>query len=59
MLKGWKTRILSGVIGTLGILELADLSFIPDKYEGMVTVAIAILVFWLRQVTTTPPGKKA
>lgn len=56
-MKGWRTRLLSGVIGTLGILEVSDLSFIPDAYEGYVTVGVAILVFWLRQVTTTAPGR--
>lgn len=56
-MKGWRTRLLSGVIGTLGILEVSDLSFIPDQYEGHVTVCIALSVFWLRQITTTAPGR--
>lgn len=56
-MKGWRTRILSGVIGTLGILEASDLSFIPDQYEGYITIGIAIAVFWLRQITTTAPGR--
>lgn len=56
-MKGYRTRILSGIIGTLGILEMSDLSFIPDEYEGYITIGIALSVYWLRQITTTPPGR--
>ena len=58
MLKGWRTRILSLVVGTLGILEVSDLSFLPAQQEGWVTIGVAVAIFWLRQITTTPPGQR-
>jgi len=56
-MKGFRTTLLSGIVGTLGILEVADLSVIPDRYEGYITIGIAVSVFWLRLITSTKIGK--
>ena len=59
MKKAWfksKTIIFNGLVGTFGILEVADLSVLPDEYEGYVIVAIAIVGFWLRLITSSAIG---
>lgn len=58
MLKGYKTVLFNGIVGTLGVLEIADYSFLPDETRGIVLIAIAIAGVWLRLITTTPFGKK-
>lgn len=58
-MKAWytsKTIIFNGLVGTFGILEAADLSVIPDEYEGYVILAIAIVGFWLRLITSSAIG---
>ena len=58
MLRGYRTQIWNCIIGTFGILEVADLTFLPDAYKGYVIVAIAVISFWLRTLTTSPVGEK-
>lgn len=49
-----KTFWFNGLVGTFGILEAADLSVVPDAYEGYIIIGIAIIGFWLRMITTDP-----
>jgi len=56
MLKGYRTQIFNAVIGTVGILETADYSFIPDEYKGPLMIVIAVIGLWLRTLTTGPVG---
>ena len=58
MLKGHKTQIWNCIVGTFGILEVADMSFLPDDYKGYAIVGIAVVSFWLRTITTGPIGEK-
>ena len=56
-MKGYKTLVFNGIVGTLGILETADFSFLPDETKGPLLIAVAIIGFWLRLLTTTPVGR--
>jgi hypothetical protein len=56
-MKGYRTVIFNGVIGTLGILETADYSFLPDEIKGPLLIGVAIGGLWLRLLTTSPMGK--
>lgn len=58
VLKGYRTAVFNGLIGTVGILETADYSFLPDETKGPLLIAIAIIGLWLRVLTTTPIGEK-
>ena len=58
MLEGYRTQIWNCIVGTFGILEVADLSFLPDAYKGYAIVVIAVVSFWLRTLTTGPVGGK-
>ena len=62
MFKGHRTRILAGFVGILGIVDLAYADVIndlvPETYKSLVLMGIAIAIFVLRQLTTTPPGVK-
>jgi len=55
-MKGYRTIIFNGLVGTVGILETADFSFLSDDTKGPLLIAIAIIGFWLRLLTTTPMG---
>lgn len=61
MLKGWRTRLFSVAVGLLGFLELLDPSLVADAIgagnKPLVLLVIAATIFWLRQITTTPPGE--
>jgi hypothetical protein len=46
-----KTFWLNALTATLGFLEVTDLSFVPDGYEGYVVVAIGLINVWLRLIT--------
>lgn len=56
--KGNRTRLVAGIIGTLGIVEQFGREVIPEAYQGGSLMLIAIAMLWLRQITTTPPGEK-
>ena len=58
MLKGYRTQIWNCIVGTFGILEVADLSFLPEAYKGWAILVIAVVSFWLRNITTGPVGEK-
>ena len=61
-LAGWKTRIFSAFIAILGIVEMADPELITSalglgqRGHSIVLIVIAVGVYILRQLTTTPPG---
>jgi len=58
MFKGYKTVIFNLIAGTLGVLEISDLSFLPADYGKYVTVFVALGNLWLRTLTTGPIGEK-
>ena len=58
MLKGYRTIIFNLIAGTLGILEAADLTFIPDPYGKYILIIVPIVNLWLRTITTGPIGQK-
>ena len=55
--KGNRTRIAAFLIGALGIVEVNAHQVIPQEAQGFVLMAIALVMYGLRQITTTPPGK--
>lgn len=58
MLKGYRTQIWNALIAVFGVLEAADMSFLPDQYKGQAIVVIAVVSAVLRQITTGPVGVK-
>lgn len=62
MLKGWRTRVFSIAVFALGLLQTLDPRMIanlfPAERQGLVFMAIAVGIYLLRQITTTPPGQK-
>lgn len=58
MFKGKKTVIWSAIIGTLGVIETTDLSFIGPEYSGPILIAVSIVNVWLRALTTTAIGHR-
>ncbi len=61
MFKGWRTRALSAAVTALALLEYLDPAIIADaigaENRGMVLLIIAVAIFVLRQLTTTPAGR--
>jgi hypothetical protein len=63
ILKGWKTRALSGAVTVLGIAELFNPDLIADALgvgqqgRAITIIAVGVLIFILRQITDTPAGK--
>ncbi len=55
-LKGNRTRFVGVAIGTLGIFEQFGREVIPQAYQGLTLMIVALLMLYLRQITTTPPG---
>ena len=59
---GNRTRIFAFVVGVAGILEAYNAEIVrqlvPPEFQGLSLCAIAIGIFVLRQITTTPPGVK-
>ncbi|MCW2309752.1 hypothetical protein [Rhodobium gokarnense] len=62
-LKGWRTRLSNAVFGVLGVVALVDpqlwAGVVPVKYQGAALLLSALVNIALRQVTTTPPGRRA
>ena len=63
ILKGWRTRLLAIGVSVLGMLDLLApnvwASLLPKQWQGWSLIAIAVAIYWLRQITDTAPGKKA
>lgn len=61
-MKGNRTRLFSVAVFALGLVETIDpnmlAGLLPAEYRGFVLIGIAVAVFVLRQITTTPPGKQ-
>ncbi len=59
MLKGWRTLFFSVLLASLGVLEATDWArLIPDgPAKGWWLLGIALIIAWLRAVTTTPIGR--
>lgn len=61
MFKGWRTRMLSLGVSALALLEYLDPQLIADaigaENRSLVLLIVAVAIFVLRQLTTTPPGK--
>lgn len=61
-LAGWKTRIFSALVAVLGIVDMLDPELITTavglgpRGHAILLIAIAVCVWVLRQLTTTPPG---
>ena len=58
-LKGWRTILFSLLLATVGVLEATDWAdLVPDgPAKGWTLLAIALLIAWLRAITTTPIGR--
>ncbi len=63
---GWKTRIYGALTALVGVLEGArqilmttDTTWLSPQVVGGLTLGSGIVIILLRQITTTPPGKKA
>lgn len=65
-LKGWRTRIVAGlhaVLGFIAIINPNTLELVASEDGAARNLGIMMMVqggaiYWLRQVTTTPPGKR-
>lgn len=61
-LKGNRTRLFATIVGALGIVETYNpdivRQLVPAEYQGLTLCLIAVGIFVLRQITTTPPGAK-
>lgn len=55
-LQGRRTQIKETIMGIIGVLIVADWTFLPDNIEGPLVIGASIVGMWLRQVTTTPVG---
>ena len=60
-IKGWRTRFFAGLIVLVGVLELYApgmwAALLPKEWQGIATIGIGVIIYLLRQITTTPPGK--
>jgi hypothetical protein len=60
-LKGWRTRLLALAVSLLGMLELFApnvwATLLPKEWQGWSLIAVAVAIYWLRQVTNTAAGK--
>ena len=61
ILKGLRTRLLALCVSVLGMLDL----FAPNVWAGLLRkqwqgwslIAVAVAIYWLRQITTTAAGR--
>lgn len=60
MFAGWKTRLLAFCVALLGVVEAVDPTLITsalglnERGNSILLIAIAVAIFILRQITTTP-----
>lgn len=60
MLEGWKTRLLAFCVALLGIVEALDPALITtalgigQRGNAILLICIAVAIFVLRQITSTP-----
>lgn len=55
--QGYRTFIVSFMVALFGILEMTDwYAFMDNPGAGAVALFSAVLMAFLRLVTTTPPG---
>ena len=58
-LTGYRTYIVSFVVAMFGVLEMTDWSvFFEDPRAGTVAVVAAVIMAFMRSITTTPPGEQ-
>ena len=59
MLKGYRTVIIMTALGLIPVLQMAEaVALIPPQWQGLYTVAVAVVAVMLRTITTTPVGRK-
>lgn len=57
-MKGWKTLLFSALLAVVGVLEgFGWAEIIPDGIEPFILPLIAVVMAWLRKVTTTAIGQ--
>lgn len=57
-MKGWKTLLFAAIIALLGVLEgFGWVQVIPEGVAPFLLPLIAVVIAWLRKVTTTAMGK--
>lgn len=57
--KGYRTVLLNVVAAIMPVLEMTEfIDLVPDRYDSLYVVALALLNIGLRSITTTPLGKK-
>jgi hypothetical protein len=61
-LRGWRTRIFAAAVFLLGIVDTIDPYMISSlfgyKYQGLVIMALGMMTWGLREITSTPPGSE-
>ncbi|WP_156098571.1 hypothetical protein [Thermopetrobacter sp. TC1] len=59
-IKGWRTLMFSLLVASLGVFEATDwTNLVPDgPHKGYWLLAIALIIAWLRTITTTPVGQR-
>lgn len=59
-LTGFRTYIVAFLVALFGVLAVTDWNvFLDNPGAGIVAIVSAVLMAFLRSVTTTPPGIKA
>ena len=54
---GYRTYIVAFLVALFGVLEATDwYSFLDNPQAGVVAIGSAVLMAFLRTITTTPPG---
>lgn len=57
-MKGWKTLLFAAIVALLGVLEgFGWAQVIPANVAPFLLPLIAVVIAWLRKVTTTAIGK--
>jgi len=63
ILKGWRTRMATGLVFVVGIMEMFSPDMLStalglgDRGHAIFYVAFSLVFYGLRQITTTAPGK--
>lgn len=58
-MKGYKTIIFAALTALVPILDMAEvISLVPDEYQNIYLVGVAVVTALLRVVTTTPVARK-
>lgn len=58
VLKGRRTQLIAALIMAVGLFEQHARELVPADYQGWALFVAGLLMIIMRQITTTPPGKR-